>query len=695
MSTPIESAASLAIGTVESVSPSEIKVILEIDAPQATALNTGVPTRFPRINGYVLIPNESGALVGLVTWLGVERSSFPKRTGLKDFGLVDLPFPLRKMSVSPLGSLQQEYDTCSCSEVLRLERGVSTFPSVGDAVHLPTETQLKSIIEAQGPDRRVQIGTSPLSAGAKVFIDPNKLFGRHVAVLGNTGSGKSCTVAGLIRWSLEQAEKVIEESEDAEDDQNVNARFIILDPNGEYSDTFSDIGEGVRIFRVPPVEDPINTLCLPAWMWNSNEWIAFAGAAPGAQQPLLLKALREMRSGREITDSLERRLSRIYKARLTQIRAIVNQGPIAYTDWRPAGFCGRTLKAMVEEARAHAQEASDFSDQLEDLADVADEVAEASHWVSQNGSSDGYDPFNEVGLNRVVKSLETVVQDLPDSPDLTFRSEDAPISFEVQELPDQLDIIAEGQAAQFVQWLNMRIRTIVTDGKLKQIVAPEEQPSLVEWLTDYIGDNEAENGQIAIIDLSLVPTDVLHVVIAAASRIVFEAAQRFRKVNGTELPTVLVLEEAHTFISRPDRKDADTTNAAVMCRRTFERIAREGRKFGVGLVLSSQRPSELSATVLAQCNTFILHRIVNDRDQQLVNRLVPDNLAGLLSDLPSLPTRRAILLGWVVPVPVLVEINELPRHHCPTSQDPSFWEVWTGEEKRPIDWDEIVEDWIS
>jgi DNA helicase HerA-like ATPase len=694
MSTLIERVASLAIGTVESVSPSEIKVILEIDAPQATALNTGVPTRFPRINSYVIIPNESGALVGLVTWLGVERSSFPKRTGLKDFGLVDLPFPLRKMSVSPLGSLQLDYDTCSCSEVLRLERGVSTFPSVGDAVHLPTETQLKSIIEAQGPDRRVQIGTSPLSAGAKVFIDPNKLFGRHVAVLGNTGSGKSCTVAGLIRWSLEQAERVIEESENTESDKNVNARFIVLDPNGEYSNTFSDIGEGVRIFRVPPVEDPINPLCLPAWMWNSNEWIAFAGAAPGAQQPLLLRALREMRSGAGTTEPSERQLSRLFNSRKTQVRDLIHRGPSAYTEFPGNLNCGRLLRNIETEANEYANGSDNISERLSELAETACEIANSKSFPLAGGR-EGFNGFNQPELERVAENLEAVVEELPYLPESTFRSEDAPIRFEVQKLPDHLDTIAEGQATQFVQWLNMRIRTIVTDGKLKRIVAPDEEPTLVEWLTDYIGDSEAKNGQIAIIDLSLVPTDVLHVVIAAAARIVFEAAQRYRRVNEKELPIVLVLEEAHTFIRRPDYNDADTTSAAVMCRRTFERIAREGRKFGVGLVLSSQRPSELSATVLAQCNTFILHRIVNDRDQQLVNRLVPDNLAGLLSELPSLPTRRAILLGWVVPVPVLVEINELPGNHCPTSQDPSFWEVWTGTEDRQIDWDKIIEDWIS
>lgn len=138
------------------------------------------------------------------------------------------------------------------------------------------------------------------------------------------------------------------------------------------------------------------------------------------------------------------------------------------------------------------------------------------------------------------------------------------------------------------------------------------------------------NGSIAVLDLSLVPTSVVHLVTAVVARIVFETVQRYRrKERGSVLPTVLVLEEAHVFIKRSkDRVDDDSIDPADVCRQIFERIAREGRKFGLGLVLSSQRPSELSPTVLSQCNTFLLHRLVNDRDQELVSKLIPDNLGG-------------------------------------------------------------------
>ena len=132
------------------------------------------------------------------------------------------------------------------------------------------------------------------------------------------------------------------------------------------------------------------------------------------------------------------------------------------------------------------------------------------------------------------------------------------------------------------------------------------------------------------------------------------------------------MEEAHTFVHR-ELAGESSPPAARECARVFERIAREGRKFGLGLVLASQRPSEVSSTVLSQCNTFLLHRLVNDQDQNLMKRLVPDGLGPLLRELPSLPTRRAILLGWAAPAPILVEVRDLQKEFQPESPDPAFW----------------------
>lgn len=129
-----------------------------------------------------------------------------------------------------------------------------------------------------------------------------------------------------------------------------------------------------------------------------------------------------------------------------------------------------------------------------------------------------------------------------------------------------------------------------------------------------------------------------------------------------------------------------------MCSRVFEKIAREGRKYGLGLILSSQRPSELSPTVLSQCNSFLLHRITNDRDQELVGKLVPDNLRGLLRELPSLPSRDAILLGWASELPVIVRMNYLKEDNRPQSNDPKYWKEWT-ENTHSINWGDVSKDW--
>ena len=131
----------------------------------------------------------------------------------------------------------------------------------------------------------------------------------------------------------------------------------------------------------------------------------------------------------------------------------------------------------------------------------------------------------------------------------------------------------------------------------------------------------------------------------------------------------------------------------------FEKIAREGRKFGLGMVISSQRPSELSPTVLSQCNTFLLHRISNDKDQEQVHKMVPDNLRGLLRELPSLPSQHAILMGWASELPVLVKMKNLTKEQQPHSDDPDFWDVWTRKYadgklvERTVDWGAVVKEW--
>jgi hypothetical protein len=339
MTTPIERLSNLVVGTVESVSPSEVHVLLELDAPQVTALNTGTPVAFPRINGYVLIPNEAGSTVAYIAWIGIERSPYPKRMGFQDFGLIDLPFPLRKMYVSPVGTLTSRRDRASGTTKYELSRGVVAFPSIGDQVLIPTPEQVEAIVGAKDSDKRVRIGASPMASNAAIMVDPDKLFGRHLAVLGNTGSGKSCTVAGLIRWSMKAADNAINNPAKAP-----NMRFIVLDPNGEYATAFADMPQRVRVFKPG---DEHNPFVLPAWMWNSHEWSAVTQAQPGAQRPLLMQALRNLRAGRALREPLHVGIVRQVRLYRSRTRAYIADGTgTSYTEYPGLLNCCQMFKNL-------------------------------------------------------------------------------------------------------------------------------------------------------------------------------------------------------------------------------------------------------------------------------------------------------------------------------------------------------------
>ena len=149
----------------------------------------------------------------------------------------------------------------------------------------------------------------------------------------------------------------------------------------------------------------------------------------------------------------------------------------------------------------------------------------------------------------------------------------------------------------YVETMLMRVRTLLSDAKLKPVICPETKITLDEWMNRYICPSDCTDGSITIIDLSLVPAELTHIIVAVMARMTLESLQRYRKMNaGQTLPTTLIMEEAHTFIKRFDA-DSESGNASEMCAKVFEKIAREGRKFGLGLILSSQRPSDRSATV--------------------------------------------------------------------------------------------------
>ena len=669
------------VGTVEFVSPREIKVLLDTEAPFSTSLNTGTPQLFPRVNGFLLIPNESGAIIGLITWIGIEYSSYPKRKGYKDFDIIDLPYPLRKLSLTPLGVLKES------GNGYEIERGISIFPSVGDVVIIPTKEQLQAIVQNKDKNAKVKIGTSTFAANTPVYVDPDKLFGRHLAVLGNTGSGKSCTVAGLIRWSIESAKQ------ESKDSKPINARFIVLDLNGEYGNCFEKLGN-VRKYAIKTREDElVNQLKVPSWMWNSWEWASIAQASAKTQRPLLRRALREIKNAEQTKSSYNEML---FKNFITSIKiSLLNYQKDAtkLSEWPGKQNYGEFLegiKKSFENENFFYFSNNNYVELKEDF------VSELERILNDHQKDDkGYFPaFSLQDVTDLLKIISKAEKNLGEIKPYEGPDEDSPVFFKNEDFLAHLERLAqETNQQQYLDFFIMRVRSLFTDARIASVINTQtsEELTLEQWLNDYIG-NDNTKPTITIIDLSLLPSEILYLIVAVFVRVVFESHQRYKKIYGEILPSVLVVDEAHNFIRRYETDD-DNISAQRLCTQIFEKVAKEGRKFGLGLVLASQRPSELSQTVLSQCNTFILHRIVSDRDQEMLKKLIPDSMGSILNELSILPSRKAIILGWAVPIPTLIEINELPENQRPKSSDPEFWKVWTNKVERKVNWKEICKQW--
>lgn len=683
--TPMAFADFLRVGYVEFVSPDKLEVLLDSVAPHATAINTGTPSSFPRVNEYLLIPGDGGFTVGQIEWITVERSPYTRNQKRHETDLVDIAHPIRRLSLGPVGILELTV-SLDGSRDFKFSRGIRSFPTVGDPAVLPTPQHLKAIVES-GEKRRVKIGTSPLAADADVTVDPDRIFGRHLAILGSTGSGKSCSVAGLVRWSIEEA-KSQRETDGIEG--KPNARVIVLDPNGEYSQTFKDLD--AKVFSVA-ADSQADQLRVPLWLWNTEEWVAFTQATSKTQRPVITQALRALRDGQLETAASPSSEMRRY------LRTIVSVLQVEYKSGAPWSSFPKPMKFFEKLQKIREGLAADSTfTPLENQA-----LGHLNRWMdnliaARSVQYPTYD-FSAPEVQGLLDSARAAHSAFGGSRNDTLPVDaDVPKPFSGDQFIRSLEAHAELLGvSEHVETLIMRVRTLLADSRLRPVVDEQDDIDLASWLNTYLGDHTTPG--VTVIDLSLVPTELVHIITAVIARLTLEALQRYRKAqSGDTFPTVLVMEEAHTFIKRYV-SDSETRSAQEICSHTFEKIAREGRKFGLGLVLSSQRPSELSPTVLSQCSTFLLHRLSNSTDQDLVQRLVPDNMQGLLRDLPSLPSGSAILLGWASELPISVQMRRLSHDKRPRSDDPDFWNVWSGQSNeggtlvREANWAAISDDW--
>jgi DNA helicase HerA-like ATPase len=224
-----------------------------------------------------------------------------------------------------------------------------------------------------------------------------------------------------------------------------------------------------------------------------------------------------------------------------------------------------------------------------------------------------------------------------------------------------------------------RLENKRTDRRLGFLFQPSEEASKLSWLSDLsrtllAGTSQQSNkiGGIKIIDFSEVPSDILPLIVSLIGRLAFSLQQW--TISEKRHPIALFCDEAHLYV--PERAEGDAANEVSI--RIFEKIAKEGRKYGVGLVVISQRPSEVNHTVLSQCNNLVTMRLTNAEDQSVIRRLLPDSLGGFSDVLPILDTGEALVVGDASLLPSRVRIQE-PKAK-PNSGTVDFWDKWLEKE---------------
>ena len=417
------------------------------------------------------------------------------------------------------------------------------------------------------------VGTLASHPQLEVCLDPTNLFGRHAAILGQTGAGKSWTVASLVQKAVAVMP---------------NAHIIILDLHGEYCWKREDGNQHYAFSEGIVRHVDARDLEIPYWLMTYAELcdllIDRTEQAAHNQTAYFRDTLRTLREKEKASLELER---------------VTVDTPVYFS-----------LGELVEAVKTKNSEM----------------VPGANNRQKQGNMFGAFDRF--------LVRLESRMND------------------------SRYDFL-----------LKPRFRT--------------SSDSLGALLRDFVGLGTPKVA-ITVIDLSSVPFDVRPTVAAQIGRLTFEF--NYWNPKYREFPILLMCEEAHVYIPR------DNESQFAGSRKSMERIAKEGRKYGVGLTVVSQRPHEVSETVLAQCGTFICLRITNPNDQGYVRSLVPESEGDLVTLLAALGRGEALVLGEAVPLPTRLQFRRPSPE--PNSDDVNFYEKWRNGPD-DMDVDRIVKRWRS
>lgn len=491
----------------------------------------------------------------------------------------------------------------------RFERGISQHPTIEDRVHIVTEADLIAIYGAGDPQDFVSIGHLASAESIPALVNINKLVTRHSAVVGTTGSGKSTTVAGLLTALSDPG-------------RYPSSRIVVLDIHGEYPRALADRAAVFQVSTDPSKGQ--NSLYVPFWALTFEELIALAfGKLSDAQTAVVADAVVQLKR-----DALT-----IQPRNGVEVSRVTVDTPIP--------FCLHKLWFDLHKREHHTL--------IPRPGGAADEVDPA---YVLNAASQPVQPGDAMS---VTPPLYRTVKTTGPAPERVQLGRD-PIGIRQQ---------LAGLASRL---RDPRVSFLFSPGWWMPDIDGKTAQDLDTLLGSWVGGPQP----ISILDLSGIPSSILNELIGALLRVLYDAIFWARNLpeGGRERPLLIVLEEAHAYLS----KDNSGT-AAVAVRR----IAKEGRKYGVGMMIVSQRPSEIDSTILSQCGTLFAMRLSNDADRGHITSAASDNLKGLFDMLPVLRTGEAIVVGEAVSLPVRTLISPPPSDRRPDSVDPRV--VERGDEK--------------
>ncbi|MCF8065017.1 MAG: ATP-binding protein [Desulfarculaceae bacterium] len=515
------------------------------------------------------------------------------------------------------------------------KRGISQYPTIGDEVHLVTEQDLARIYGQADEPSFVRIGSLASAESIPALVDINRLVTRHSAVLGTTGAGKSTTVASLIT-SLSSLERY------------PSARIIVLDIHGEYHTALKDRATIFKV-NVEPNEcegQDLRPLFLPYWALSLDEFMRvtpFCGLND-ADRAALIEKIKTFKL-ESLTTEPRRGVSPDTVTVDTPVPFSIHRlwyelhRYVCSTHTAQSNNQNENTEAILEDSQGNLM-----------LGDIMKVVPPRYRPITSGGPNRVYLSGAPLNIRRQILALESLLRDT--RYDFMFRP--GPWCPEPG-----------------LQNLNAQ---------------PAED--LDTLLKSWIGGDKP----ITILDLSGVPVSILTDLIGVLIRLLFDSLFWARNLpeGGRKRPLLFVLEEAHAYLNAGSEGPASTA---------ARRIVKEGRKYGIGAMIVSQRPAEIDTTILSQCGTIFAMRLANATDRSHVTSTVSDNLEGLFQMLPTLRTGEAIIVGESVHLPLRALVDAPSEDRRPDSHDPLIYDPeqlcgW-NRGRRKEDYSKVLENWRS